>query len=274
MKTKVIAIVNQKGGVGKTTTTVNLGVGLAMEGKKVLLIDADHQGALTDSLGYKNADELDISIATMMDNIIFDNGMSAKEGILHHEEGVDLMPANMDLSEMELKLVGLMNREKILKEYINTVKHDYDYVLIDSNPSLGMVTVNVLAAADSVIIPVQAQYLPAKGMTQLIRSINSVKRYINPGLKVEGILMTLIDQRTNLSKEVIHEIRANYGKQIHVFEAEIPIGTTAAEAAAAGKSIFSHDGKGTVAKAYSLFTKEVLKNGEREKIQHRSAECR
>ena len=171
--TKVIALANQKGGVGKTTTTVNLGIGLARHGKKVLLIDADAQGNLTDSLGWNEPDKLPVSLATVMSKVITEEPIEPNEGILHHAEGVDLMPANIELSAMEVSLVNTMSRESVLRNYLNELKDKYDYVLIDCMPSLGMITVNALAAADSVIIPVQAHYLPAKGMSQLLQTIGA-----------------------------------------------------------------------------------------------------
>ena len=194
--TKVIALANQKGGVGKTTTTVNLGIGLARHGKKVLLIDADAQGNLTDSLGWNEPDKLPVSLATVMSKVITEEPIEPNEGILHHAEGVDLMPANIELSAMEVSLVNTMSRESVLRNYLNEVKDKYDYVLIDCMPSLGMITVNALAAADSVIIPVQAHYLPAKGMSQLLQTIGRVKKNINPNLKIDGALITMVDSRT------------------------------------------------------------------------------
>jgi chromosome partitioning protein len=209
---KVIAICNQKGGVTKTTTTANLGVGLAMQGKKVLLIDADPQGDLTTALGWADGDSLPVTLATVMDDIVQDREFEHYDGILHHAEGVDLLPSSIELSGMEMTLVNAMSREFTLREYLNRIKHEYDYVIIDCMPSLGMVTINALAAADSVIVPVQAQYLPAKGMTQLMRTIGKVKKQINPNLKIDGVLLTLADMRTNLARATAETLRKHLGK--------------------------------------------------------------
>ena len=220
---KTISVCNQKGGVGKTTTTVNLGVGLAMQGKKVLLIDADPQGDLTTCLGWQDTDGLGITLATKLTDVINETMIDPMVGILHHEEGVDLVPANLELSAMEFNLVNAMSRETTLKNYLSQVKNRYDYVIIDCMPSLGMVTLNALSAADSVIIPVQAQYLPAKGMTQLVQTISKVKKYINPDVKIDGMLLTLVDSRTNLAKSTVEALRANFGNQIRMYRTQIPI---------------------------------------------------
>ncbi len=262
-KPTVIAVVNQKGGTAKTTTVENLGIGLAREGKKVLLVDTDPQGSLTISLGYPRPDELEITLFDLLNKTINEDSVSAGEGSLHQAEGIDLIPANISLAGLEVALVNTMNRERILKQFLEPVKGNYDYVLLDCMPSLGMLTVNALAAADAALVPVQANYLSAKGLEQLLQTINKVKRQINPKLRIEGILLTMVDGRTNYGREISSLIRDTYGGHIKIFNSEIPRSVRAAEISAEGKSIFLHDPKGKVAEAYQNLTKEVMTNAEK-----------
>lgn len=271
---KIIAICNQKGGVGKTTTTVNLGIGLAKEGKRVLVIDADPQGDLTTCLGWKNGDELQTTLADLMNKTLTERPIGKGEGILHHEEGVDLLPSNLELSAMEMNLVNAMSRELTLKNCLKEIKKDYEYILIDCMPSLGMITVNALAAADSVMIPVQAQYLPAKGMTQLVQTIGKVQRTLNPDLRIDGIVLTLVDGRTNLAKQTLHILRNQYGNRMKIYSSQIPVAVKAAETSFQGKSIYAYDKNSSVANAYENLTKEVIRNGEKTRDRLRTSEAR
>ena len=218
---KTIALANQKGGVGKTTTAASLAIGLSRQGKKVLLVDADAQGNLTQMLGWPQPDELSPTLADLMGKIITDQPVSPGEGILHHDSGVDLLPANIELSALEVTLVNAMSRETVMRQLLSTVQDRYDYALIDCMPSLGMLTLNALSAADSVIIPVQAHYLPAKGLEQLLRTVARVKRQLNPKLEIDGIVLTMVDGRTTLAKGISEQIRQAYAGRVFASEIDL-----------------------------------------------------
>ena len=255
---KVIAICNQKGGVSKTTTTANLGVGLVRAGKKVLVIDADPQGNLSQSLGIENPDELEVALPSIMEQIMTGEEVDVTKGIVHHKEGLDLMPCNIDLSAVDISLVHVLSREFIMKTYVDSMREFYDYILIDCMPSLGMITVNSLTASDSVLIPVQAAYLPVKGLEQLIRTVSLVKKLLNRGIQFEGILISMLNARTNYAKDIMEMIREYYGDAIPIFESKIPFSVKAAETSAAGVSIFTLDKKHPVAQAYEKLAEEVI----------------
>lgn len=260
-KCKVISVSNQKGGTAKTVSCVNLGIGLAKEGYRVLLIDADPQGSLTISLGYQEPDLMDYTLANIMIDLVNEEPLQLEKAILHHAEGVDLIPANIELSAIEITLVNVMSRELILRTLVEQLKDLYDFIILDCMPSLGMMTINALACADSVLIPVQAAYLPVKGLQQLIRTVGRVKRQLNPKLEIEGILMTMVDRRTNYAKEIAQMVFDTFSSSIKVFKTEIPISVRVAEVSVEGSSIYTYDPKGKAAAAYTALTKEVMCNG-------------
>ena len=255
---RIYAICNQKGGVGKTVTAVSLGIGLAREGKRGLLVDVDAQGSLTASLGYQQPDQMEVTLATVMGQVIQDLPLQPGLGILHHSEGVDLLPANIELSGLEVTLVNTMSRENVLRECLNDIQEQYDVILLDCCPSLGMLTINALAAADQVLIPVQANYLSIKGLEQLLRTISKVRRQINAKLGIAGILVTMADMRTIYARDVVALLHSTYDGKLKVFDSIIPASIRAAETSAEGRSIFLHDPTGKVSAAYTALTKEVL----------------
>ena len=267
-KCKVIAVANQKGGVGKTTTAVNLGVALGRLGKRVLLIDADPQGSLTRSCKIDKPDELDVTLSELLayqmtgesKDMIYDDPIRSFENI-------DLIPSNISLSGTETALFNCMSRESVLKRTIEPLRNMYDVILIDCMPSLGMMTINALVAADSVIIPCEPSYLSVKGLDLLLHSIARVKRQINPDLKIDGVLMTMVDARTNNARDITAALRDAMGININVFNIEIPRSVRATECPNAGESIFVHDPGGKVADAYAKLAREV--NGLERKAQVR-----
>ncbi len=258
MSATIYCLCNQKGGCAKTVSSISIGIGFAREGRRVLLVDVDSQGSMTASLGYQQPDQMETTLSTILGGIIMDKPLPSGSGILHHAEGVDLLPANIELSGMEVTLVNTMSRETILRQYLNTVREEYDAIILDCMPSLGMLTINALAAADQVIIPVQAQYLSIKGLEQLIRTIAKVRRQINPRLSIAGIVVTMADMRTNYARDIVELLHMNYDGKLRIFDSIIPLSVRAAETSAEGKSIYLHDPAGKVSAAYAALTKEVM----------------
>lgn len=254
---KVISVSNQKGGVGKTASAVNLGIGLAKLDKKVLLIDSDSQGSLSVSLGIAEPDSLDYTLADILRDTINEAEIGRK-GILNHEEGIDFIPANIDLADMEVQLINIIGRETVLRQYLEQIKSYYDYIIIDCSPNLGMITINALTCADTALIPVQASYLPLKGLQMLIKTIMQIKRQLNPKLNIEGILITMVDGRTNYAKEIIQLLRNEYGNTIKIFENLIPRSIKQDETAVSGNSIYKYAKNSKVAKSYEAFVSEII----------------
>lgn len=258
---KIIAVANQKGGGGKTSIVKNVGIGLARHGKKVLLVDADPQGSLTICLGKKEPDEIEYTLAKILTNIqVTPEDSEIDYGVIKHSEGIDFVPANIELADMEVALVNSLCREYVLKKYIDRIKNRYDYVLIDCMPSLGMLTVNALACADSVLIPVQAAYLSVKGLQQLERTVARVKSFLNEKLEVEGIVINLVDFRTNYSRNIADSVVEVYGKRVHVYDTVIPTAVKLSECCVAGQSIYEYDPNGKAADAYNRLVSEVIAN--------------
>ena len=256
---RIISIVNQKGGTGKSACTANLAVGLAQKNMKVLIVDADPQSDVSAGFGYRDCDESNETLTALMDTVMKDEDIPSDCYIRHQAEGIDIICSNIGLAGTEVQLVNAMSRELILKSMVEKLRDFYDFIIIDCMPSLGMMTINALACADSVLIPVQAAYLPVKGLQQLIKTIGRVKKQLNPKLKIEGILLTMVDNRTNYARDISLMVYDTYSASIKVFGTEIPMSVRASEVSVEGGSIYSYDPKGKAAFAYMALTKEVLK---------------
>lgn len=254
----IYSISNQKGGVGKTTTSQHLAIGLAKKGKKVLVVDLDPQGSLSILMGVKHPDELDVTISTMLENILEGKEFDPRSSIRQHEENIDFIPSNIELSGIEQKINSAFSREYVLGRYLDMLQADYDVCVIDCSPNLGIITVNALACANEVIIPVLAQYLAVKGMEQLLDTIRNVITYLNHELKVAGVLITMVDNRTKNSREVIPLVREQYGDILKVFDSIIPASTRMIETSSKGQSIYEYDPSGKVSKAYLDFVTELI----------------
>jgi chromosome partitioning protein len=256
---KTIAVSNMKGGVGKTMTAASLGAGLARQGKSVLCLDADAQHSLTLSFGVNDPTKLSVTLSAVMSNIISETDFEPTSGIIRHSDGVDLLPSDNTLAGIELALGKMLfGRESVLRQYIEKVKVLYDYVIVDCAPSLDLLTVNALAAADSVIIPVVPSFLDAKGLELLLKAIAQIHRQINPALSIGGILLTMVDRRANFTRDIIALVENAYGGKIRIFGEHIPRSVRASESTAQGVSIFTHDPNGKVAAAYAALTRDVL----------------
>ncbi len=265
-KPKVIAVANQKGGVGKSTSVYCIGAGLAQNGKKVLLLDVDPQGDLTKMLGLRKPHELSDTLGSVMNDVVAGAELAEHPEIRHHHEGFDFVPGNRTLTAVETGLVNVMSRETVLRQYLDSVKSDYDYVLLDCRPSLGMLVINALSASDYVLIPVQADYLAAEDMTELLGTVQSIKRQINPKLKIGGVFLTMANE-TNFRRDIVASVRENFGKHLPVMQAVIPATVRLAEVSTADKSIFVHEPHGKAAEAYRKLVKEVQDIGEKKRVR-------
>lgn len=259
--TKVIGIAAQKGGVGKSTTCRNLATELARKGYKVLAIDCDNQASMTDCFGISEPENIEYTLYHLMMDIMLERDIPSKEAYVVQKEGIDIIPSSIELSAIEINLVSTISREYVLKTVIDQIKGDYDYVLLDCMPSLGLMTLNVLAACDSVLIPATPEYLSVKGLELLLKTIFKVKKRINSAITFEGILLTMFDERTNLSKNMMDMIEASYGEHIKVFDTKIPKSVKVGEANLQSKSIMEYMPNNKAAIAYQEFTKELITSG-------------
>lgn len=256
-QTTIIAVCNQKGGVGKTVTSVNLAFGLAKNKKTVLLADLDAQGSATTCFGFQ-PDELQITLSDIINNSINEIPFEPLDGILHHTEGVDLLPSNITLSTMEMPLTMAIGKETVLKDYLKQIQERYDYIILDCSPSLNIITINALTAANQVLIPVQAQHLSITGMEQLLVTISKVKKRINPELEIIGILPTMVNERTSSQKQILELLHETYDGKIPIFKTAIPQSIQAAEFSINGTSIYEYNPKGKVAIAYQNLVNTIL----------------
>ncbi len=248
---KIVAIANQKGGVGKTTTTINLGAYLAALGKRVLLVDIDPQGSTTSGLGVEKR-----NLAHSVYSVLV--GDDAAKTCVQHTgvKNLDIIPSNIDLSGAEIELVSMENREKVLKNALDALRNDYDYILIDCPPSLALLTVNAITVADTILIPIQGEFFALEGLTQLMNTIKLAKKYLNPALDVEGVLLTMFDGRSNIVNSVADEILKVFGRK--VFSTRIPRNIRLVESTSYGLPIMQYDPRSSGAMAYYAFTEEFL----------------
>ena len=254
---RVIAIANQKGGVGKTTTAINLGASLAIAERRTLVIDCDPQGNATSGFGLRK----DVEMASVYDCLVDGRGLADATRSEVHFPFLSVVSASRDLSGAELELIGRPNRERVLRDKIDAIREEYDYILIDSPPSLGLLTLNALAAADSVLIPIQCEFYALEGLSQLLNTIRLVQRGINPSLEIEGVLLTMYDSRLNLAKQVVSEAREYFGGK--VFETMIPRNIRLAEAPSFGKPIALYDVMSSGARGYLSLARELVERDQR-----------